>query len=76
MEFITRIDPVTLKRLLLLEFLHELSDELYLLVSFAKNTPLLGFVFPGELCLFLYNSDFDNPSDPVEEHLNNLWNLN
>ena len=76
MEFNISINLVTYKGLILLEFFYELSDELYLLVLFAKNTPLLGFVFPGELCLFLYNSDFDNPSDPVEEHLNNLWNLN
>jgi len=66
MEFATCINPITYKRSLLLEFLHELSDELHLLVLLAKNTPLLIFIFSVKLCLFLYNSNFDNSINPVE----------
>jgi len=66
MEFATSIDPITHKRRLLLEFLYELSDELYLLVLLAKNIPSSGFVHSVGLCVFLCNSDFDNSSNPIE----------
>lgn len=66
MEFATCVNFITHKRFFLPEFLHELSDELYLLVSLAKNTPLPGFVLSVELCLFLYNSDSGSSADSVE----------
>ena len=66
MEFNISINLVTYKGLILLEFFYELSDELYLLVLFAKNTPLPVSIFSDELCLFLHNSDFNNSPNPIE----------
>jgi len=66
MEFTTCLDAVIHKRFFLLEFLHELPNELYLLVLLAKNTPLFGLVFSDEFCIFFYNSYFDNPSNNIE----------
>ncbi len=66
MEFAARTTSFTHKRFFLPEFLHELSDELYLLVSFAKRTSFHGLFLSGKLCLFLYNSDSDYSADPIE----------
>jgi len=66
MEPTTCVDTVIHKRFFLLEFLHELPDELYLLVLFAKNPFLLNFVFSDEFCLFFYNSYFDNSPNHIE----------
>jgi hypothetical protein len=66
MEPTACVDTVIHKRFFFLEFLHELSDELYLLVLLAKNTFLLGFVFSDEFCIFFYNIYFDNPSNHIE----------
>jgi hypothetical protein len=66
MEFVTCTASVSYKRSVLLEFLHELSDELYLLVLFTKNTFLFVSIFFTELCIFLYNSDRNNSSNTVE----------
>jgi negative regulator of genetic competence, sporulation and motility len=66
MEFTTGINPINHKGLILLEFFYELSDELYLLVSFTKNTPLPFSIFSNELRIFLHNSDFNNSPNPIE----------
>jgi hypothetical protein len=66
MELTTCIDTVIHKRFFFLEFLHELPNELYLLVLLAKNTFLLGFVFSDEFCIFFYNSYFDNSLNHIE----------
>lgn len=66
MEFAARADLFPHKRFFLLDFLHELSDELYLLVLLAKNIPLSSIVLSDELCLFLCNSDSDNSADSIE----------
>jgi hypothetical protein len=65
MEFVTGITFIGHKRFILLEFLYELSDELYLLVPPAKNKTLFDFIFYNEFYLFLYNSDYYNSSDTI-----------
>ena len=56
MEFTTCFNLVTHERYILLEFLYELSNELYLLVLPTKNKNLPNFVFFDELRVFLRNS--------------------
>jgi len=65
-EFATRIAFVTYKRYFLRGVLHQLSDELHLLVSLAKNILSFDFVHSSGLCLFLHNSDFDYSANPIE----------
>lgn len=66
MEFVTRSNILTHERFLLLDFLHELSDELHLLVSSTKDIFLPELVLFTELCLFLCDSRFYNPIDSVD----------